>query len=82
MHKVIYTKTLDNADDAVAESWEYTDKNDAIALFKERVNKLLQEILSNEFYNAKINIHGHTALIRIESTHYCISVVDDMNHKE
>jgi len=81
-HKVIYTKTLSNADDVIAESFEYADKKDAIALFKERVNKLVNEILDNEFLNAKISIHKHVALIKIENTHHCISVVDDWNNKE
>ena len=79
MYKVVYTKTLDNADDIVAESWEYEDKDLAIALFNERMNKLLAEILDNGFFNAKISIHGHRALVQIESTHYCIAVVDDLN---
>ena len=79
MYKVIYTKTLDNVDDVIAESWEYIEKNDAIALFEERLAKLWKEITNNEFLNAKINIHGHKVLIKIESEHHCIAVVDDMN---
>lgn len=79
MYKVVYTKTLDNANDIVAESWEYEDKDLAIALFNERMNKLLAEILDNGFFNAKISICCHRALVKIESTHYCIAVVDDLN---
>ena len=79
MYKVVYTKTLDNADDLEAESWEYESKDLALTLFNERVNKLLAEILENEFLRAKISIHGHKALFKIESTHYCIAVVDDLN---
>lgn len=79
MYKMIYTKTLDNVDEITAESWEYQKKEDAIALFKERVSMLLKEILGNEFLNAKISIHGHKALVKIESEHHCFAVVDDMN---
>ena len=79
MFKVICTKTLENADEVVAESWEYETKDLAINLFNERVNRLMQEILNNEYFNAKISIHRHKALIRIESTHYCIAIVDSLN---
>lgn len=79
MFKVIYTKTLENADEVVAESWEYENKDLAINLFNERVNKLIEMILGNEYLNTKISIHKHKALFRIESTHYCIAVVDDLN---
>ena len=79
MFKVIFTKTLENADEVVAESWEYDNKDLAINLFNERVNKLMKEILDNEYYQAKISIHKHKALFHIESTHYCIAVVDDLN---
>lgn len=79
MFKVIYTKTLDNADDVVAESWEYDNLDLAITLFNERVKKLLDEILGNEFIKSKISIHKHKAIIKMESTHYCLAVVDDLN---
>ena len=49
MFKVIYTKTLENADEVVAESWEYENKDLAINLFNERVNKLIEMILGNEY---------------------------------
>lgn len=79
MFKVIYTKTLDNADDVVAESWEYDNVDLAIDLFNERVKKLLDEILGNEFIKSKISIHKHKAIIKMESTHHCLAVVDDLN---
>ena len=79
MFKVVYTKSLDNADDVIAESWEYENKDLAVLLFKERLHKLFSEILDNEFYNAKISIHGYRALVKLESTHYCLAVVDDLN---
>jgi len=79
MFKVIYTKTLDNADDIVAESWEYDNLDLAITLFNERVKKLLDEILGNEFIKSKISVHKHKAIIKMESTHYCLAVVDDLN---
>lgn len=78
-YKVIYTKSLDNANEVVAESWECKTKDLAINLFNERVNKLMKEILDNEYYQAKISIHKHKALIRLESTHHCLAIVDDMN---
>lgn len=79
MFKVVYTKSLENADDIIAESWEYENKKFAVQLFNERVKKLINEILSNEFCNSKISIHKYRALITIESTHHCIAIVDDMN---
>ena len=79
MFKVVYTKSLDNVDDVVAESWEYENLDLAIQLFNERVNKLVAEVLENEFLKTKISIHRHKALIRIEDSHHCIAVVDDMN---
>lgn len=79
MFKVVYTKSLDNADDVVAESYEYENLDLAIQLFNERVNKLVDEVLENEFLKTKISIHRHKALIRIEDSHYCIAIIDDMN---
>ena len=82
MHKVIYTKSLDNADDIIAESWEYVDKDDAVQLFNEQFTKIINEILDNELLNAKVSIHRHLALIVVENVHHCLSVVDDLNKKE
>lgn len=77
MYQVIYTKTLDNADDMVAESWEYDNVYDAIKLFDERVNALVAEMLNNEQLNCKMSIHKHKALIKIEGTSYCIALTSD-----
>ena len=79
MYKVVYTKTLDNVDNMVAESWEFEDRDTAILLFNGRVNKLINEILDNEFLKARISINKYKALIKIEDTHHCIAVVDDLN---
>ena len=79
MYNVVYTKSLEYADDIETRVWEYETLDLAINLFNEQVNKLVAEILENEFLQAKISIHRHKALIRIEGTHYCISIVDDMN---
>lgn len=79
MYKVIYTKSLDYADDVVAESWEYENYDLALNLFSERVNRIVKEILDNEFLKAKISIHKHKAIAKIEDTHHCIAIVDDMN---
>ncbi|MBP5784755.1 MAG: hypothetical protein J6W16_04135 [Methanobrevibacter sp.] len=78
-YKVIYTKSLDNASDVIAESWEYTDKNDAIKLFNDKVNQFVKEILKNQFLKFNCSIVGYKAMIKIESTHHCIAIVDDMN---
>lgn len=75
MYKVVYTKSLEYADDIETRVWEYENLDLAIELFNEQVNKLVAEVLENEFLNANISIHRHKALIRIEGTHYCIAVV-------
>ena len=79
MYNVVYTKFLENADDIETKVWEYENLNLAIELFNEQVNKLVAKVLENEFLHANISIYRHKALIRIEGTHYCIAIVDDMN---
>ena len=79
MYKVVYTESLDNADEIVAESWEYADLQTAIELFNKRVNTLVQEVLDNAFLRTKISIYNHKAFVKIEDKHYCIAVVDDMH---
>ena len=79
MFNVVYTKSLEHADDIETRVWEYENLDLAIELFNEQVNKLVAEVLENKFLHANINIHRHKALIRIEGTHYCIAIVDDMN---
>ena len=79
MYNVVYTKSLEHADDIETKVWEYENLNLAIELFNEQVNKLITEVLENEFLHANISIYRHKALIRIEGTHYCIAIVDDMN---
>lgn len=76
MYKVVYTKSLENADDIETRLWEYENLDLAINLFNEQVHKLVAEVLENEFLQAKISIHRHKALVCIESTHYCIAIVD------
>ena len=75
MYKVVYTKSLEYADDIETRLWEYENLDSAVNLFNDQVNKLVAEVLENEFLQAKISIHKHKALIRIESTHYCIAIV-------
>ena len=79
MYKMIYTRTLDNADEIIAESWEYQKKEDAIEMFNERVSNLMKTMLNNEFMHVDMNMHKHRALIKVESVHHCFAVVDDMN---
>ena len=79
MYKMIYTRTLDNADEIIAESWEFQKKEDAIVLFNDSVSRLLKETFNNEFVHVDMNMHKHRALIKVESVHHCFAVVDDMN---
>ena len=79
MYNVVYTKSLEHADDIETRVWEYENLDLAIKLFNDQVNKLVAEVLENEFLNTNISIYRHKALIRIEGTHYCIAIVDDMN---
>ena len=79
MYNVVYTESLEHADDIKIRVWEYETLDLAIKLFNDQVNKLVAEVLENEFLHVNISIHRHKALIRIEGTHYCIAIVDDMN---
>ena len=81
MYNVVYTKSLEHADDIETRVWEYENLDLAIKLFNDQVNKLVAEVLENAFLHlhANISIYRHKALIRIEGTHYCIAIVDDMN---
>ena len=74
MFNVIYTESLDNADDIISKSFDYED---AIALFNENVQRLMSEILGNEYLKSKISIHRHKALIKMENRHYVITIVKD-----
>ena len=76
-YHVIYTKTRDNADEVIAQTYEFVNKDDAIALFKERINKLMAEVLENKWLESKFSIFKHKALIKIEGTHYCVALVSD-----
>ena len=77
MYRVIYTKTLDHADDVIAESEVFEDEKSAIAAFNDSVQSHISIMLNNELLNCKMSIHKHKALIKIEGTHYCIAIVKD-----
>ena len=77
MYTVICTKSRDNADELETQAFDYTLIKDAISLFKERVQKLVDEALNNEFLNVKMSLHKYKALVVIESTHYVVSIVED-----
>ena len=80
MYKVIYTESLETADEMTAESWEYIDKADAVNEFSSLVNRVLSEVLENSLLNCKASIHHNKAVIKIEGVHHCIAIVDDMNN--
>ena len=65
MHKVIYTKSLDNASDLIAKSWSYDNITDA------------QSALDNEFLNFKMSMTRYKAVIHIESVHHCIAIEEE-----
>lgn len=77
MHKVIYTKSLDNASNLIAKSWSYDNIIDAQALFKEKVNEIVQSALDNEFINFKMSMIRYKAVIHFESVHYCIAIEEE-----
>lgn len=77
MFNVIYTESLDRADDIISKSFEYEDEKDAIAFFNEEVKRLINEILGNEYLKCKISIYRHKALIKIENRHCVIAIVKD-----
>lgn len=74
MISVIYTKSLDNADDIDVRVSQHEDRRSAISEFQKIVNDLVQETLDNEFFKTKISIHNYKALIRIEDVHYVIAI--------
>lgn len=75
MYKVIYTKSLDNADEVVAQIFEHKELQDAIESFNENVKYVMKLAFDNEYVNCKVSMHKHKALIKIEDTHYCIAIV-------
>ena len=77
MHKVIYTKSLDNASDLIAKSGSYDNITDAQALFKAKVNEIVQSALDNEFFNFKMSMTRYKAVIHIESVHHCIAIEEE-----
>lgn len=72
MYKVIYTKSLENADDIEASVEVFEDINQARAAFDQIVKRLMYEALDNEYLNYKMSIHNHKALMKIEGQHYCV----------
>ena len=72
MHKVIYTKSLDNADEVEASAEEFEDINQARAAFDQIVKKLMYNALDNEYLKCKMSIHNHKALVQIEGQHHCV----------
>ena len=81
-YKVIYTECLDDNEGILkAESWEYVDKADAIALFNERFNKMTSSMLNDySLCKCKMVKEGYRAFIKIQGVHCCLAVVDDMNN--
>ena len=74
MYKVIYTKMLDNADDAIAESLAYDNYKDAKAAFDEHVKKLVGIMLENDICTCKMSMHNNIAAIKIEGEHHCLAL--------
>lgn len=77
MHKLVSTKVRDNADDIEAESLDFDSHEDAVSMFKIKVQDVMDKILENEFLDSKISIHKNKAAIKIEGTRYCIAVVEE-----
>lgn len=76
MYKVVYTKTLDDADEIVAQVFEHEKLQDAINSFNENVKHIVKLAFDNEYFNCKMSMHKHKALIKIENTHYCLAIVE------
>ena len=77
MYQVVCTRTLDNVDDAQVHVFDYADKKDAIECFNEELSKTLKKAIDNEFLQVKMSMHNYRALIRFESTHCLIAIVED-----
>lgn len=78
MYKVIYTKSLDNADSIEAHSNVFDTTINATQAFDRLVKSLVDEMLQNSYLDCKMSIHNNKALIKIESTHHCI-VIEGIN---
>lgn len=75
MYDVVYTKSLDNAEDAVTEVVTVSSKENAVSLFNDKLRGLLDDILTNEFLKSKISVFNHVAVITIESTRCTLAIV-------
>ena len=75
MYTVVYTRSLDTADELVVKSWEFEHEADAVSLFNEKLERLMRKILNNKYLNCKISIHKNRALFKIEGTHYVVAVI-------
>lgn len=80
MFNVIYTASCDSADEMIAQTWQFKEKNDAINCFNKTLQNHIDEIKNNSLLNARLSIHHYRTFVQIEGTHYCIAIVDDMNN--
>lgn len=74
MYIVIYTKSLDNAEDIEVKCWEFKDPGDAEKMFRDKVNEIVQMLLKNSLLHGKISIFANKALVKVEGTHYTVAI--------
>ena len=77
MFNVIYTMSLDRADEVVAKTWSFENKENAVVQFNEKLLDVINEAIGNEYLQCKVSMHKHKAVIHLMDTHYVIAVVED-----
>lgn len=69
--------SLDHADEVVAKTWSFQNKEDAVVLFNEKLLDVMNEAIGNEYLKCKVSMHKHKAIIHLMDTHYVIAIVED-----
>ena len=75
MHTVIYTSSLDNANDVEAKYHTYASLQLAEEKFNEYVNSLIKQMLDNKYLNCKMSIYKNKAVISIEDRRHVVAIV-------
>ena len=79
---MIYTQSLDKADEISAESVRYENYDLAVGCFNTKVKELLDVVFENQLLDASISIYKNKALVKalvkIKDTYHCIALVEEV----